>query len=113
VGNLRDGGETVPDDGMSCYFEEGLLFTLAGVCEVGFEKGVTFGRSRDNGLNRVPLDGPPTYIPVNLPLLPKPHPNSRELPPLLRQMSRSLSPCGGLEETCWFSDCKAGVLRYS
>lgn len=30
---------------------------------------ITFGRSRDNGLNRVPLDGPPTCPMSTLPLL--------------------------------------------
>jgi hypothetical protein len=32
-------------------------FSLADV-----EKLLTFGRSRDNGLNRVPLEGPPTCL---------------------------------------------------
>jgi hypothetical protein len=29
----------------------------------GMWKACTFGRSKDRGLNRVPLEGPPTYYP--------------------------------------------------
>ena len=60
-GDFCDGGETVPNNGMTSNFEERLWITR--VSQTSKEKNVnihTFGRSKDNGLKRVPLDGPPT-----------------------------------------------------
>lgn len=36
--------------------------SYGGVMQGEGQKPPTLGTSRDNGLNRVPLDGPPTYI---------------------------------------------------
>ena len=61
VGDLCDGGETVPDDGMASDVKEGLFGRIS--CwqtRMMFGIVVTLGRSRDNGLNRVPREGPPT-----------------------------------------------------
>lgn len=37
-------------------------YCYGGVMQGEGQKPPTLGTSRDNGLNRVPLDGPPTYI---------------------------------------------------
>jgi hypothetical protein len=59
-GDFRDGDETMPDDGMASDFKEGLQTMLDPVLLSFMQGAITFGRSRDNGLNLVPLDGPPT-----------------------------------------------------
>lgn len=58
--DLCDGGETVPDNGMTCDFEERLEVELEWQMRGQDVDLHTFGRSRDRGLNRVPLEGPPT-----------------------------------------------------
>lgn len=68
----------MPDYGVACYVEEGLESGVsmgrASVLRDSWQRetwdgrpqalvriqGLTFGTSRDSGLNLVPLDGPPT-----------------------------------------------------
>jgi hypothetical protein len=59
TGDFGDGLETVPDDWVSGNIEEWLYFVSKQSCKDA-KILPTFGTLRDNGLNLVPLEGPPT-----------------------------------------------------
>ncbi len=51
----------MPDDWMAGNVEERLLWSEY-VVALGVCKALTLGKSKDNGLNLVPREGPPTYF---------------------------------------------------
>jgi len=69
--NFRDCTKTVPYDWVSGDIEERLRPNLSNLTAdgIGGEMKLTLGTSRDRGLKRVPLEGPPTYFKVKTLLL--------------------------------------------
>ena len=51
----------MPDDGVSCYIEERLQQSVNAMLLETLRGIPTLGKSRERGLKRVPLEGPPTY----------------------------------------------------
>lgn len=51
----------MPDDGVSSYVEERLEQRVNAMLSDTVVGTPTLGTSRESGLKRVPLDGPPTY----------------------------------------------------
>lgn len=51
----------MPDDGVSCYIKERLQHSVNGMLLEVLVDILTLGTSRESGLKRVPLEGPPTY----------------------------------------------------
>ena len=69
--NFRDRAKAVPYDWVSGDIEERLRPNLSNLTAdgIGGEMKLTLGTSRDRGLKRVPLEGPPTYFKVKTLLL--------------------------------------------
>ncbi len=59
--NPGDGTEAVPDYGVAGYVEKRLEEDVNVMPFGSLRRLQTFGTSSDNGLKRVPLEGPPTY----------------------------------------------------